>query len=422
MQENIVTKNLLTMADRLKSERKTEPVILNRIKEELQFYILDFIYNHRNYSHLIMYGGSLLRIVYDLPRMSEDLDFQTARAIDLAVFKTDLGEHFSKRYDLQVDVAINNRPDEPTKLLKIRFNILDQFNFKSISWTKLLIRLDINLFEKADEFMTKVQSVVHGNLSFSIKTYPLSTLMASKVLAVLKRTSRGIGQEIGECKPRDVYDLLWYLDKRVVPDIQYLEKNGFLGNILEVFDDLRLRVANLKDNLFEADLAQFFYDRTSYDTWFRNWRQRFLTLIDAYSIYEVGEFEGIRFSVDFDTRVGLIHYYFHASNKDEELHFVVRLSDHWYDSDAVIKPGNRAEEIERHIETELEKKLSAADYEYIGLFYRKIQDYIKRSKGVLLRKDFTTKLIRVTADNLDSKDQIVLNKRLLLKVRFEELL
>ena len=38
---------------------------LNALKEELQFYVLDFIYHHPEYSKWIMYGGSALRICYD---------------------------------------------------------------------------------------------------------------------------------------------------------------------------------------------------------------------------------------------------------------------------------------------------------------------------------------------------------------------
>ena len=49
---------------------------LNALKEELQFYVLDFIYHHPEYNKWIMYGGSALRICYDLDRMSVDLDFE----------------------------------------------------------------------------------------------------------------------------------------------------------------------------------------------------------------------------------------------------------------------------------------------------------------------------------------------------------
>jgi len=55
---------------------------LNALKEELQFYVLDFIYHHPEYSKWIMYGGSALRICYDLDRMSVDLDFEVSDDVD----------------------------------------------------------------------------------------------------------------------------------------------------------------------------------------------------------------------------------------------------------------------------------------------------------------------------------------------------
>ena len=46
----------------------------NVLKEELQFYVLNFIYHHAEYGRWIMYGGSALRICHGLDRMSVDLD------------------------------------------------------------------------------------------------------------------------------------------------------------------------------------------------------------------------------------------------------------------------------------------------------------------------------------------------------------
>ena len=54
---------------------------LNGLKEELQFYVLNFIYHHPEYNKWIMYGGSALRIIHELNRLSVDLDFEVSNAI-----------------------------------------------------------------------------------------------------------------------------------------------------------------------------------------------------------------------------------------------------------------------------------------------------------------------------------------------------
>lgn len=74
---------------------------LNALKEELQFYVLDFIYHHPEYSKWTMYGGSALRICYGLDRMSVDLDFEVNHEINsniLEELKEETEEHFSKVY------------------------------------------------------------------------------------------------------------------------------------------------------------------------------------------------------------------------------------------------------------------------------------------------------------------------------------
>ena len=43
------------------------------LKEALQGNVLDYLYNHPNFSHLYFLGGTCLHVVYGLNRLSEDL-------------------------------------------------------------------------------------------------------------------------------------------------------------------------------------------------------------------------------------------------------------------------------------------------------------------------------------------------------------
>ena len=65
----------------------------NKLKEALQFYILNFVYHHTEYRKWVMYGGSALRIIHGLDRMSVDLDFEVSHTVTgsfLADIKTEL--------------------------------------------------------------------------------------------------------------------------------------------------------------------------------------------------------------------------------------------------------------------------------------------------------------------------------------------
>src|SRR3989338_6808547 len=73
----------------------------NALKEELQFYVLNFIYHHLEYSKWIMYGGSALRIIHGLDRMSVDLDFEISHSITkkfLEELKKDVEDYFANTY------------------------------------------------------------------------------------------------------------------------------------------------------------------------------------------------------------------------------------------------------------------------------------------------------------------------------------
>src|SRR3989338_2829281 len=65
----------------------------NLLKEILQNYALNFIYNSR-YNKLIFTGGTCLRKVYGLNRLSEDLDFDYERGFNLTGFDSDITGYF----------------------------------------------------------------------------------------------------------------------------------------------------------------------------------------------------------------------------------------------------------------------------------------------------------------------------------------
>jgi predicted nucleotidyltransferase component of viral defense system len=78
--------NVLAQKDPLLAN-ETKRVIL---KEFLQAYTLDFLYNHPVYRKLNFYGGTCLHIIYGLNRLSEDIDLDNSNGIDLGELKEDL--------------------------------------------------------------------------------------------------------------------------------------------------------------------------------------------------------------------------------------------------------------------------------------------------------------------------------------------
>jgi len=434
---NILIEKLKNAVKERRAEGTPDSAIINALKEELQYPVLDFIYSHRSYSHLIMYGGTLLRIGYGLSRMSEDLDFQTDKKFDFEKFREDLISHFKSTYAIGIEIKIKKERLTGTENAFIKFpDILEEVGLKGHGlWTVLVIRFDVNHFSRASYFATETIPITKGTYVFSIKTYPLSTLMASKIAAILLRSKRGIGDEISDCKPRDIYDLMWYMGQKIIPDIEYLKaiharagKTMEARNVLDVFDKLMRRVANLDDKSFAQDLSRFFYNPGEYDDWHRHWRERFRMLRNSYEIYKIKkdknhpELLEIFVATDFSSDNRYFHFLFSTEEPPESrVKFTCILSEYWYIfEDFKIPEGYRKKDIEGCIKSG--GKLTELDYEYTGLFYEKIEDYLKRNDYIVLQPVLKTKLIRATADKLNVKTQILLDRRLLLKERFEDLL
>lgn len=408
----------------LTKENKSEDAIIISFKEEFHHYILNFIYTNNKYSHLTMYGGSVLRIGYGLNRMSEDLDFQTAKKINKEEFRKALEQYFKDNYNLDSEVSAGS-PDKETDLFYVKFDILKNFNFQSIKWQKLQIRIDINYFAEADSFIKDVIPIIRDNLVYTIKTYPLSTLMASKTTAFLRRNQRGIGSIVTNVKPRDVFDMMWYMEQKITPDLEYLKVRGFnFQTFFDFKDDVKKRVNNIEDKVFKDDLAQFFFEPNALQSWLLSWRVKFIQLLDNYEVYEVGHVESIYFSSEFISRNRLILYEFKTLNKNlTKIKFAVSVTDNWFSfSDYKLNFTNFTNEIKSKIQTNQDYNLSELEHQYIWLFYTKIMDFIKRSGNTVYQDSFTTKKIRTTADNLVINKEICLDKRLLEKIRFEELM
>ena len=424
---NIFIEKLKQIVIERRSAGAPDTITLNALKEELHYVVLDFIYNSRTYSHLVMYGGTLLRIAYGLPRMSEDLDFQTEKKFDLEKFSEDLARYFKTTYSIALHTKIKSERITGTDVAFINFpHILEEVGIKGHGVPTILkIRFDVNIFTHIKKFAVELIPITRDTYAFSIRTYPIGTLMASKMSAVFLRTKRGIGEKISDCKPRDIYDIMWYMGKKIIPNIEYLklshERAGTpleANNVLELFDALSRRVLALDDTLFKDDLWRFFYNPAEYDVWHHNWRQRFIQLRNSYEIHKVKTLTVVFIAKEFSSNNRDFQYTFSTDEPGVNVIFTCTLSEYWYIfADIKIGPGHRRKDLVVNI-----PNLTSLDHEYLGLFYTKIEDYIKRNDHVVLRPELKTKIIVATAENLNVKTQIFLDRRLLENARFEDLL
>lgn len=197
--------------------------IRNLLKDYLQVLVLDFVYSDRKYSQLVFYGGSSLGHCYKMPRLSEDLDFvDLKKKIEISKLAEDLEVYFKKKTDLAVKVMTQKFR------IYLKFPLLRELGLAGKSESNLLF-LKIEIFNEFDFCVNyKIETIplFKFNRTVLIKTFDLPTLMSTKIRAVLMRkwekTDKS-GKTLATVKGRDYYDLLWYLEKGIIPNYKCIE-------------------------------------------------------------------------------------------------------------------------------------------------------------------------------------------------------
>jgi len=229
----------------------------NLLKNYLQIIFLDFIYSNKKYSQLIFYGGSSLAHCYNMPRFSEDLDFvDLKKEIEIPKLAKDLEMYFKKNTDLEVK-AVSQK-----FRTYLKFPLLRELGLAGKSESDLLF-LKIEIFNEFDfcaDYKIETIPLFKFNRTVLVKTFDLPTLMATKIRAVLMRkwekTDKS-GKTLATVKGRDYYDLLWYLEKGIMPNYRCIEgidnkeelKEKLLSAITKVdARSIRIDLESLIDN------------------------------------------------------------------------------------------------------------------------------------------------------------------------------
>ncbi len=393
----------------------------NALKEELQYYVLNFICNHTEYKSWIMYGGSALRIIHGLDRMSVDLDFEISHEVTeefLEELKKEIEKHFLNTYGAGTDFMTAKITTDRGLLLK--FHVGEELSFGHSS-KQVHVKIDLNHFV-ASETVTERRPINRDQLSFVIITYNMSALMASKLAAIFLRRTRGVGEAVYQEKGRDIYDLLWYMGKKVVPDFDYLTAKGIdAKDPRTLFDKLTLQMNKVSDKNLEQDLEPLFVNKTFIKNWLKNWRESYLRLLDEYKINMVTTLEKIGVHQDFHTD-NFLFVYWYKTEEGRTARIIYTISDYWIDFREGDLPTKINEKIIQLVESEMKDQLSNKLKQYITLFYEKTEKYFRKTNRIMLGNNIATKFIRMTADNFNPKEQIVLNKSTLLSCELNDLL
>lgn len=207
------------------------------IHETIQEIALLGLWRSKFFEHAAFYGGTALRILYGLNRFSEDLDFSLLKpnaAFDLSDYNT---------------------------AIKMELN---SFGFTENQYETMKAKMNIDMNPPL-KFHTEAK-LLHEPISFSVHCYTLPCLFAANLHAQLSCAWKG----------RDWYDFVWYLGRKIKPDLGHLQArliqsgNWPSDKKLEDHDLKELllkRIQNIDFDKAKEDVVPFITDPMSLDVW-----------------------------------------------------------------------------------------------------------------------------------------------------------
>lgn len=256
------------------------------LREILQEIVLLGLYDAGFFKHAAFYGGTALRILHNLPRFSEDLDFsllESNRDFNLKPYEEAIISTL-KAFGFDVTIEIkekNNSSAIASAFVKgntiehlININAPKDITSKIHRDQAVKIKLEVDTnppleFETANVIRLTPRP-------FSINAFSLPSLYAGKMHAILCRAWST------RPKGRDWYDLVWYiandfeldskhLKSRLSQSCKYLEENNIqipTKLTKQTIKDLLLqRIESLDVEKAKNDVQPFIKDMREIELW-----------------------------------------------------------------------------------------------------------------------------------------------------------
>jgi len=217
---------------------------MNRLREALQLVCLKTMQDAGAFSRVAFVGGTALRILYDMRRFSEDLDFSVTdpEGYDFAALAAAV-ERGLALSGLEVEMRTKDARTVQSSLVKFP-GLLKRMGLTALESQKLSIKLEVDANPPAG--WKTDDTLVNKIYLMNIRHYAVPSLFATKLHACFFRKY---------VKGRDFYDLLWYLGRNAKPNYTLL--NNAIRQTEGV--DMDLSAGNIEkfllDRLDGIDLA-----------------------------------------------------------------------------------------------------------------------------------------------------------------------
>lgn len=232
------------------------------------------------FRHAAFYGGTCLRIFYQLPRFSEDMDFSLVEKredVHLENFFQSIVDEFrlsGREVEIvKKDKKVFNRVE--SAFLKDNTEAYD-IKFRAQKRIKVKIELDTDpplLFNTEQKLLLRPYS-------FMTRCFTLPDLFAGKMHALLYRTWKN------RVKGRDWYDFEWYVRHNVPLDFTHLRSRiqDFNGEDVDkstFMELLRAKLSSTSIEMVRRDVLPYVINPQELDIWTNEY---FLQLADMMKV------------------------------------------------------------------------------------------------------------------------------------------
>ncbi|MFO8035022.1 MAG: nucleotidyl transferase AbiEii/AbiGii toxin family protein [Anaerolineales bacterium] len=250
------------------------------LKSALQGYVLAYLYNHRWYRDLNFYGGTCLRVIFGINRLSEDIDLDNTKEVNLDQIASDLLEYFQGHLGYQ-QISLHKQEGEMGIMrITLKFPLLYELELTPHHDEKLHLKVEISHHRQVS--VVKRTPVIYQGRSFVATHHTKETMMAGKMLACLERSFQK-GDTATKIKGRDYYDLIWFMRQRIQPLAEKLAKDGSRSyTIQDALKALEKRVSYITKQDLRVDLYPLFENRVFIESWIDSFHENFMEYVRYY--------------------------------------------------------------------------------------------------------------------------------------------
>ena len=248
----------------------------NAMYEVMQEITLAGLYRGGFFDKAAFYGGTCLRIFYQMQRFSEDLDFSLVANESTFNLENYFQAIIQEFQAVGREVVITKKKKKNFGTVESAFLKDDtetyDVAFRTEKSLKIKIEVDIN---PPLEFSTEQKLLLHP-FSFMTRCFTLSDLYAGKMHALVFRNWKS------RVKGRDWYDFEWYVRKGAVLDFNHFrirtkQFNGIDITKEEFIVRLKERLTTTDINMVKRDVEPFVKNPKELDIWSNDY---FLQLAD----------------------------------------------------------------------------------------------------------------------------------------------